>query len=94
MISTANLGCAAENCSEVRYVSQLRQAAIGHIQKRIEQVIRQKEISSICVAPVLASYLGVVIQGMSVQAQDGATEDVLQNIVRLTMIMLRAQFVS
>lgn len=92
MISTANLGCAAENCDEVEYVSQLRKKATKRIQKCIEQGIRKKELPSSTDAVALATYISVVMQGMSVQAQDGTSEQELLKIIQWVTGVLRSNF--
>ncbi len=92
MIATANLGCAAENCAEVVYVSQLRQKSILSMQKYIERGIRHKDISAQANPKLMASYLGIVMQGMSVQAQDNATLEELHAVIDMAIPMLRPYF--
>ena len=92
MIATANLGCAAENCAEVIYVSQLRQKNILSMQKFIERGIHHKDISRQINPKLLARYLGIIMQGMSVQAQDNASEEELQTVIDMAMLMLKPYF--
>ncbi len=92
MIATANLGCAAENCAEVVYVSQLRQKTILAMQKYFERGIRHKDILPQANPKLMASYLGIVMQGMSVQAQDHATLEELHAVIDMAIPMLQPYF--
>lgn len=95
MIATANLGCASENCTEVVYVSSLRKEANRQIQKRIELGIKAGDLlRSKTNATALAIYLSMLIQGMSVQAQDGATQQHLEEIIHSIKKMLKNAYAT
>ncbi|MCL2657901.1 MAG: TetR/AcrR family transcriptional regulator [Betaproteobacteria bacterium] len=89
MVSTAVLTCATENRDEARYVAQLRKAAIEALKRRIDRGIEAGEFKSTTNSAGLARYLGSVIQGMSVQAQDGATKQELLAVAELAIHSLR-----
>ncbi|MFT3691228.1 TetR/AcrR family transcriptional regulator [Paenirhodobacter sp.] len=77
MVSTAVLTCAVENAPVARHVSGLREATIGIIRARIERGIAEGQFRPDTDAGALARFVGAMIQGMSVQAQDGASEGAL-----------------
>lgn len=83
MISTATLTCAEENRPVAEYVSGLRAEAITAFQARIERGIAEGDLMAGTDAPALARFLGAIIQGMSVQALDGATEAELLGIAAI-----------
>ncbi len=89
MISTGVLGCAVENKDEVSYVAQLRMAAIVAFKSRIDRAIEAREFKPGTDSSTLARYLGAIIQGMSIQARDGATEEELLEVANLAIQTLR-----
>ena len=93
MIATANLGCASENCQEVIYLSRLRKNMTRRIHERISLGIKAGDlISPKTNADTLSTYISMLLQGMSVQAQDGATETELACIVENVMKMIRQEY--
>ena len=89
MVSTGVLTCATENQDEVRYVAQLRKAAVGAFKDHIDRAIAEGEFKPATDSSALARYLGTVIQGMSIQAQDGATKAQLLEVAELAVQTLR-----
>lgn len=89
MVSTPVLTCAAENQDEVRYRAQLRKAAVVSFQACIERAISEGEFKPAKDSGTLARYLGTVVQGMSIQAQDGATQSQLLAVAGLAIRTLR-----
>lgn len=77
MVSTAVLTCATENDPVARHVAGLRTATINLIRVRIERGISEGQLKGETNAASLARFVGAMIQGMSVQAQDGATTEAL-----------------
>lgn len=95
MIATANLGCASENCAEVAYVCALRKKATQQIQKHIELGIKAGDLlRSKTNAAALAIHLSMLIQGMSVQAQDGSTQKDLEEIIHTVKQMLQRAYAA
>ncbi|MBB5577362.1 AcrR family transcriptional regulator [Rhizobium paranaense] len=82
MISTAALTCASENEDIVYYVSTLRQRTLEVFKARIELGIRAGHLRADTNAGSLARFLGSIVQGMSVQARDGATTEELMDLVK------------
>lgn len=73
MVSTAVLTCATENEPVARHVSGLRNGTLKALGARIGRGIAEGQLNPDTDAESLARFVGAMIQGMSVQAQDGAT---------------------
>lgn len=82
MISTAVLTCATENEPVARHVSGLRGATLALIRARVERGIDEGQLSPGTDPEALARFVGAMIQGMSVQAQDGASKAALLALAR------------
>ncbi len=89
MISTAVLNCASENEDIAHYVSSLRLQTLDVFTARLERGIREGDIRQDANAGSLARFMGAIIQGMSVQARDGATTADLLEMVGHAMNELR-----
>lgn len=85
MISTAVLNCASENEDIAHHVSSLRQQTLDAFTARIESGIADGELRPDTNARSLARFLGAIVQGMSVQARDGATSEELMEMVTHAM---------
>ncbi len=85
MISTAVLACAPENRPVAEAVADMRAAAIGALADRIAIGIAAGELPSDTDAHALARFYGAVMQGMSVQARDGADRATLLEIARIAL---------
>lgn len=85
MISTAVLNCASENEDIAYHVSSLRQQTLDAFTARIESGIADGELRPDTNARSLARFLGAIVQGMSVQARDGATSEELMEMVTHAM---------
>lgn len=77
MISTAVLTCAVENEAVANHVSSLRDETLDALQNRIERGIAEEQLRSNADTESLARFIGAMIQGMSVQARDGASRAAL-----------------
>lgn len=89
MISTAVLTCAIEHQDEAEYVARLRKTTVAAFKRRIDRAVAAGEFAPTTDSAALAHYLGTIIQGMSVQAQDGATKQDLLKIAALAMRSLK-----
>jgi AcrR family transcriptional regulator len=83
MISTATLACASENLPVADHVAGLRAGALKLFRDRIERGITEGHFRPDTDAAALARYLGAIIQGMSVQARDGASEEELASLAAI-----------
>jgi AcrR family transcriptional regulator len=73
MIAAANLACASENQPVADHVAGLRTANLATFRDRIKRGIAEGHLRPDTDAAALARYIGAIIQGMSVQARDGAS---------------------
>lgn len=83
MVSTAVLGCAVENDPVARMVSSLREATIARVRERLERAGAEGELKPGADPAALARFVGAIIQGMSVQARDGASRTELLGMVAI-----------
>lgn len=83
MVSTAILTCAVENEPIARHVGSLRDATLSLFRTRIAHGITEGQLRPGTDVDGLARFVGAIVQGMSVQAQDGATEKDLLSIAKL-----------
>lgn len=83
MVSTALLTCAVENEPVARHVTELRNRTLDVLQARIEHDVAEGQLRPDTDARSLARFVGAMIEGMSVQAQDGAAESELLRMADL-----------
>ncbi|PLZ02573.1 TetR family transcriptional regulator [Burkholderia sp. WAC0059] len=83
MVSTGVLTCAAEHAEIAAHVAGLRGATIAAFEARVRRAIGAGELRSDTDAAALARYVGAVVQGMSVQARDGAKEAELAAVAEM-----------
>lgn len=91
MISTAVLGCAVEHEPVARVAAARREATIAHIRARLVRAKAEGEMRPDADPGTLARFVGAIIQGMSVQARDGARRAELVALARLAGAELRRQ---
>lgn len=85
MITAAVLTCATENRPIAEHVAGMRRATLARFEACIRQGVDQGELPAGTDTAALARYFGAVLQGMTVQAQDGADEAELLGIVEVAM---------
>ena len=83
MISTAVLGCAVESQPVARMISDMREATVTRVRERLERAKIEGELRSDADPAALARFVAAIIQGMSVQARDGASQADLVAVTRL-----------
>lgn len=83
MIATATLTCADEHQPIADTVTGARAATLDALVARIERGLSEGDVRRGTDAHALARFVGAIIQGMSVQAIDGATAEDLSGIARL-----------
>lgn len=81
MVSTATLACAVENDPVARHASGLRAGTLDAFRIRIERGIAEGQLQPDTNAEALARFVGAMIQGMSIQARDGANRKALLALV-------------
>jgi len=89
MISTAVLNCAEENEPIAHHVASMRLQTLDIFVKRIERGISEGDMRPDTDARSLARFLGAIVQGMSVQARDGATTEELLSLLAHALSELR-----
>ncbi|MGY5802600.1 TetR/AcrR family transcriptional regulator [Rhizobium hainanense] len=89
MISTAVLNCAEENEPIAHHVASMRLQTLDIFTARIERGIAEGDMRPDTSARSLARFLGAIVQGMSVQARDGATTEELLGLMSHALAELR-----
>lgn len=89
MISAAVLTCGRENDSIAAQVADLRSAGLSAFQIRLARGVDDGDLKADTDTHALARFLGAVIQGMAVQARDGAAPSDLAVVATLAIEALR-----
>jgi len=66
-------------------VADLRAQSLKRIEERLQQAVRDGELGGDTNLLALARFIGPMIQGMSIQARDGASKEDLKAIVELAV---------
>jgi AcrR family transcriptional regulator len=85
MLTAGLLYCGAEHSDLADTVSHLRRARSSAITDRLQRAIDHGELPQQPSAAAMARYVSAVMQGISIQARDGATADELNEIVDLAL---------
>ena len=85
MVSTAVLTAAVENVDVAAYMSELREANVARFSQRLERGIAAGQLRADTDVTALARFIGAIIQGMAVQARDGADTAALRDIAITAM---------
>ncbi len=85
MIATAVLKCAPENEEAAKTAAALRVGSVAALTRRFEEALASGELRPGTAPHSLARFYGAIVQGLSVQAQDGADEATLQGIVEIAL---------
>jgi AcrR family transcriptional regulator len=85
MISTAVLTCAPENRPTAAALTSMRSNTVARLRTRFTRALEEGELPPGTDPDELARFYGAIIQGLSVQALDGAGYDDLMKIVRRAM---------
>jgi AcrR family transcriptional regulator len=88
MISTAVLTAAVENVDVAAHMSRLREANVGRFDARLERGIAEGQLRPDTDTTALARFIGAIIQGMAVQARDGADTGTLRDIAAMAIAQL------
>lgn len=86
MVATANVHCASEHQAISAELSGVRSTARHALQERLERARVQGELPHDYDTAALASYFALMIQGMAVQAHDGASLAMLEQVAMLAML--------
>ncbi len=85
VVSTGVLSCAPEHRDVAHSIAGLRESSIEAVANRLMQAKQEGELPESVDAWALARFYGSVVQGMSIQAKDGATTAELLSIGELAL---------
>lgn len=85
MLATGAVNCAPEHAQVAADLSRRRRAAIAAIESRFDRAVAEGELPSTTDTAALAAYYAAVIQGLSIQARDGAMPQVLEAVARTAL---------
>lgn len=85
MVSIAVLSCAPEHESVARLVGSMRSQTVDALARRFQRAVSEGELPEGTDCLALARYFTAIIQGMSIQARDGAGQECLCGIVDTAM---------
>jgi AcrR family transcriptional regulator len=94
MVVSAALSCSDDSVHVQAKLAVYRKMAQSRIQGRIEKGMSEGEISPDTDAHLLARFFVTVIQGMTVQARDGASREDLEAVVDVAMVAWPEELVS
>jgi AcrR family transcriptional regulator len=80
MLATGALTCAPEHQEVASELACRRQAAIAKMKDRFDSAVAEGELDAATDTTALASFYAAVIQGLSIQARDGVSREVLKSI--------------
>jgi len=83
MMSISISSCAEENRAVAAFASTMRQEALARFRTRIEKGIQAGDVPAGIDALAAARFFQVTIQGMSIQARDGASEEDLLAVAEI-----------
>ncbi len=89
MITSAVLNYAEENRPVAAHLAHIRHIGRLAFQRRLERAITDGQLRSDMDPALLTRYLAAIIQGMSVQARDGATEADLAGLAQMAVDELK-----
>ena len=88
MISTAVLTAAVENVDVAAHVSRLREANVALFSQKLRDGVAAGQLRPDTDVVALARFIGAIIQGMAVQARDGADQVALNGIASMALAQL------
>lgn len=94
MISTAVLNCASETEPVARRVAEMRARTIANYRVRLERGVTDGQLQGDTDTAALARFLVAIVQGLSVQARDGAPPAELLSIVAVAVDALERRRVA
>ncbi|MBB3173494.1 AcrR family transcriptional regulator [Endobacter medicaginis] len=90
MIATALLTCAEEHATLAAMAARLRADMLGAIETRIRRAVEEGEMRPQTRPDSLARFIGALLQGMSVQARDGASCGDLRAMLETARLAIEA----
>ncbi len=90
MISVAAVGFAEENLAIARMASAKRENTIEQLRLRLSRAVSEGELKAETDSASLARFIGAIVQGMTIQARDGANEGQLIGLANVACAALTA----
>lgn len=91
LIMTAAINASPENTAHVTTLKELREEYKAAWKRRFEKASEDQQLSIDADPTVLAEYFTALIQGMSIKAKDGASQETLLGIVKMSLKILDQQ---
>ena len=88
MISTAVLTAAAENVDVAAHLSRLRETNVALFSQKLKNGVAAGQLRADTDVVALARFIGAIIQGMAVQARDGADQAALNGIASMAIAQI------
>lgn len=88
LVSLGLVNCQSQNADLRDHMRDLRRTTVLLIRQRLERGIAEGDLPAGTDAKRLATYFATVMQGLSLQGQDGASHDDLRGIVETAMRVL------
>jgi len=85
MVVMSALNCSESSAHVQKIMAKHRKASEMRIKNRIERGIREGDVPADANAAVLATFFSIVIEGMSIQAKDGASAKKIQSAIEMAM---------
>ncbi|HGM8383678.1 TPA: TetR/AcrR family transcriptional regulator [Pseudomonas aeruginosa] len=89
MVSLGLFNCHEQNAPLRDHMRELRRSTVRLIRQRLERGIADGELPTDTDTERLATYFATIIQGISLQAQEGAGRETLLGLVETSMDVLR-----
>ncbi|AKC78178.1 TetR family transcriptional regulator [Xanthomonas arboricola] len=89
MVSLGLFNCQGQNALLRDHMRELRRSTVRLIRERLEHGIADGELPTDIDTKRLATYFATIIQGISLQAQDGAGREALLGLVETSMAALK-----
>nr|WP_288255928.1 TetR/AcrR family transcriptional regulator [uncultured Pseudomonas sp.] len=86
MLVTSAMNCAPNSDHVQARISQLRLEAESRLRARIEQGIQEGDVPETADAASLASFYSAILQGLTIQARDGASAQTMAQIAKSAML--------
>jgi AcrR family transcriptional regulator len=85
MVTAGMLNCGAEYESLAETLTQLRNGRCKEFEEHLRQAVLRGELSGDADLPAISRYIAALIQGIAIQAKDGATQTELYALVDVAM---------
>lgn len=72
------------------HMSRLREANVGRFVERLQRGIAEGQLRPETDVTALARFIGAIIQGMAVQARDGASTETLRDIAAMAVAQIES----